>query len=397
MAKIKPSKQEREAKKSFEKNKNATKSLETESPEQLYAETIDLVQSQPGKALEKAQMLWNQVQNGSTLEKLPALGLLGEISETLGEIDNARAYFEKAVELDPEGKESNLMEGGAEKFLWLAQLCEQGGKASIGWFERGVRVLEREIAALGDGATTGLDRESLLVLRVDKQKKLADALCGMVEVYMTDLSWEEDAESRCENLITKAIAVEDEPSPGVLQTLASVRLSQQREDDARSALIRSIQSWKHLDPEDPGVPDFATRISLCRLLMEAEMERDAMHVITRLVDEDDESVEAWYLGGWCQYLIAEKLQSNGKTEEQSRRQAALKGSRHFLKKSLKLYSQLSYEDEQLFAHAKELVSKLDEILGPEAEHTDGSAEDEEWENWDGFSSSDDEDEEMVDG
>lgn len=401
MAKTKPSKPSKQAKKMA--NGHAKPK---ETPEQLYASAIEYVeQSQPDEALKSAKKLWQQVQNGSVTEALPALNLLGEISVELGDVEGARAYFEQAVVLDPEGKVPEAMGGGAEKFLWLAQLCEEGGKASVQWFEKGANALQAEIEAIEAGKVPDLDEESLLLMRVEKKRKLANALCGIVEVYMTDLSWEDDAEARCETLVTQAMTVEDETSPEVLQTLASVRLSQERKEDAQSALARSIQTWKDLDPEDPAVPDFATRISLARLLMEAEMESEAMAVLQRLVTDDDQSVEAWYLGGWCQHLIAEKMKaagqqaaSNGSAATEGL-ESALKGSRNWLKMALRLYKQLDYEDDRLYEHAQELVADLDATLGPEEKDAEGGGEDE-WEEWDGIEDQDgeheDEDEEMKD-
>ena len=377
-----------------------------ETPEELYAAALDLVeQSQPDDALKKAQKLWQKVQDRGVAECLPALNLLGDINVELGNIDAAKRYFEQAVALDPEGRVPETMGGGAEKFLWLAQLCEEGGKQSVDWFERGAKALQIEIAALENDGSAALNEETVLFMRMEKKRKLANALCGIVEVYMTDLSWEDDAEARCENLITEAVAVEDETSPEVLQTLASVRLSQQRKEDAQAALKRSIDTWKDLEPEDTGVPDFATRISLARLLMEAEMESEAMEVLNRLVQEDDQSVEAWYLGGWCQYLMGESERSTmdqaekGNDCESDRTQtieATLKGSRHWLRMSMKLYQLQDYEDERLYEHAQELVASLDTVLGPEDEQADGR-EDDYGDEWDGIEDDDDEsDEEMKD-
>ncbi|RMZ14575.1 hypothetical protein D0860_02052 [Hortaea werneckii] len=382
---------------------------QNETPEQLYASAIDLVeQSQPEDALRQAKKLWSQCQNGLITEQLPALNLLGEISVELGDVDSAKQYFEQAVVLDPEGKVPEAMGGGAEKFLWLAQLCEEGGKASVQWFEKGAAALQGEIEALETGNMPGMDEEGMLMLRVEKKRKLANALCGIVEVYMTDLSWEDDAEARCEALVTQAMTVEDETSPEVLQTLASVRLSQERKEDAQSALTRSLATWRHLDPEDPAIPDFANRIALSRLLMEAEMEREAMFVLQRLVTDDDQSVEAWYLGGWCQNLIAEKLTAAGLStdtpangvDEENELLIALKGSRNWLKMALRLYDLLEYEDDRLCEHAKELVAALDRDLGPEAKDA-GAGEEDEWEEWDGIDEDqdqdlEDEDEEMKD-
>lgn len=410
MAKTKATKQQKGDQKLAKKMANGNVKPK-ETPEQLYASAIDFVeQSQPDQALKQAEKLWTQVQNGSVTEALPALNLLGEISVELGDADAARGYFEKAVALDPEGQVPETMGGGAEKFLWLAQLCEEGGKASVGWFERGAKALQIEIAAIENGQVPGMSEDDLLMMRVEKKRKLANALCGIVEVYMTDLSWEEDAEARCESLVTQAMTVEDETSPEVLQTLASVRLSQERKDDAQSALTRSLQIWKSLEPEDPAIPDFATRVSLARLLMEGEMEEDAMWVLQRLVADDDRSIEAWYLGGWCQHLIAEKFRTasdfapNGDTNMDAKEpdsvDVATKGSRNWLKMALKLYAQLDYEDERLFEHAKELVAGLDMVLGPEEKDAEGGDDGDEWEEWDGIEDGEagdaDEDEEMKD-
>jgi predicted Zn-dependent protease len=384
------------------------------SPEELYASALQLVeQSQPEEALKVAKQLWAQVQDHGVNEALPAVNLLGEICIELGAVDSAREYFEIAVQRDPEGKVPEALGGGAEKFLWLAQLCEDGGKQSVEWFERGAKALQLEITALETGQIPGLDEETVLLMRVDKKRKLANALCGIVEVYMTDLSWEEDAEARCESLVTEAMAVEDETSPEVLQTLASVRLSQERKEDARSALQRSLATWMDLEPEDPAVPDFATKISLSRLLMEAEMEKEAMDVLHRLVQEDDQSVEAWYLGGWCQNLISER-NSNKATSNDSamdtgvgntapanpeQLQLVMKASRRWLKTSLKLYKQQDYEDDRLFDHATELVASLDTVLGPEEAQAEDGAEPEWEDEWDGIeddAEESDEDEHMQD-
>ena len=405
MAKTKFGNKQRQAKKQAEKMANGhTK----ETPQELYAAALTLVeQSQPDAALKKAQKLWMQVQDRGAAEALPTLNLLGEISVELGDGEGAKGYFEKAVELDPDDEVPEAMGGGAEKFLWLAQLCEEGGRQSVEWFERGARALQAELAALGGGVFAELDEETLPIMRMEKKRKLANALCGIVEVYMTDLSWEDEAEARCENLITEALTVEDETSPEVLQTLASVRLSQERKEDAQAALRCSIESWTDLDPEDEAVPDFATRISLARLLMEAEMEIEAMDVLSRLIQEDDQSVEAWYLGGWCQYLISQRekatlggdgsttLQNGSKSDATQAVGATMKGSRRWLKQSIRLYELLDYEDDRLFDHARELVTSLDTVLGPGDEQARGGGEEES--EWEGIEDNSEEgDEEMKD-
>lgn len=175
-------------------------------------------------------------------------------------------------------------------------------------------------------------------------------------------SLEPNAESNCERLIGRALLISDPPQASVLQTWASVLLSQSRSEDAQSALERSLDRWKELPPNHPDVPDFPTRISLARLLMEAEMEEVALEVVERLVGEDDESVEAWYLGGWCLWLMGNK---QGNAEDADDRKSLLLSSREWLRNCLKLYDLLEYEDDRLRDHAVELVQGLDKELGDE--------------------------------
>jgi hypothetical protein len=168
--------------------------------------------------------------------------------------------------------------------------------------------------------------------------------------------------------------------------------------------------WQDLEPEDPAVPDFATKISLSRLLMEAELNTDAWKVLNRLIQEDDQSVEAWYLGGWCQYLVAEDYE-NGigiksaagtdaptlTVEEQSQRlaQAAFKGSRRWLQSAQKLFKIQDYEDDRLLAHVQELLVKLDEKLGPAEGKGNGDGEEESEDDWEGITDEEGDDDDQL--
>ncbi|KAF2495793.1 TPR domain-containing protein [Lophium mytilinum] len=386
MAKTKPQDRSKRSRKTT--NGTSKKEKPSASPTTLLAEaTAALQTSQPELALNSAQRALSILQPTSTptIASLPALTLLGEINVELGEVDTARELFVRAAALDPEGAVVEAQGGGAEKFLWLAQLCEEGGAESVGWFEKGAVALRRELGELE--GKRGKEVEEVVE---EKKRKLADALCGVAEVYMTDLSWEEDAEARCEALVTEALMVAPN-NPEALQTLASVRISQMRLEDARAALTRSLDVWKDLEPEDPKVPEFPTKISLARLLMEAEMEDEAIEVLERLVGEDDGSVEAWYLGGWCLHLMGEKRKTAAESDEEKKTATSvMRASMNWLQNSLKLFRLLDYEDERLKEHAEELVQELEKTLGPYVEGEDGD-EEEGWEDDDGS-----DDEEMDD-
>ena len=360
------------------------------SPEVILLEAATILQQGD---ITGAAKLATQALNLVDIESedaLPTLNLLGETHVELGEIDAARQYFLQAAVIDKNGAIAEDVGGGAEKFLWLAQLSEEGGDDSVGWFEKGAMSLRIQIQALLDRKK--LDADALAMLE-EKRRKLAVALCGIVEVYMTDLSWEEDAEQKCEAFVTEATMV----APGFAepwQTLANVRISQSRLEDAQAALRRSLDLWKDLPPENEAVPDFPTRVSLARLLMESDMDVEAIEVLERLVSEDDSSVEVWYLGGWGLYVLGEK-QKNGDEKVENEDGESWKiswiSSRQWLNHSLRLFQQQDYEDERLGEHAKELLALLNAELGSHG--ANGDEEDgEEWEDHDGGS----DDEEMAD-
>ncbi|RVD84344.1 uncharacterized protein DFL_006096 [Arthrobotrys flagrans] len=311
---------------------------------------------------------------------LKALELAGEINVELEDVDTAIRCFGTAAELDPEGEGS-----GAEKFLWLAQICVEGGEVAIGWYEKAVGYLRKVAAVAGE-----------------EKEKLCSALCGMAEIYMTDLCMKPDAESRCETYITEALLVSPS-SPEALSTLASIRISQSKPDDARAALARSLEVWKGLEPGDDRIPAYPFRLSFTRLLIECEMYEEAMDVLEGLQQEDDQMVDLWYIGGWCLFLIGSKLKekegklqvSNGEdVEDWTDTWAA---ARDWLWNCEKLYKAFEWEDEGIKEHASELLASIAKEIGDakpedreaEEEGDDGEEGDGEWED-------DDEDEEMKD-
>lgn len=288
-----------------------------------------------------------------------AVVLVAEIHLALGDGAKATSHFEAAVKLDPNGALVS-----ADPYLYLAQLCEEGGEKSIAYFEKGCEVLRNEIEVLSDTLQQG-DEEGVLIVKM-KQAKLAEGLCGMAEIYMTDLSFGDDAEAKAEGYVTEAVAVcPDELAAGTLQVFASVRISQERMDEAREALRRSLAVWKDIPPEveSESRPDFATRVSASRLLMEVDLLPEAMSVIEGLIRDDDESVESWYYGGWCQMLMSQQGSNQTETKEKAKT---------WLDNCLRLYQMQDYEDDRLRDHALELKQGLMKDLGIE--------DDDDWED-----------------
>lgn len=370
------------------RNQNPKKPVEvpTKTPKQLLAEATAALQT--GDAGSAATLARDALTAAGEDNKrtAAAYNLLGDIHVELGDIDLARDYFTKAAARDEDGSLPEDLGGGPDKFLWLAQLSEDGGADSVRWFERGATCLRNQIQTLTDAIAEAQRKkvksvEAALSVQADeKKRKLAETLCAVCEVYMTDLSWEEDAEQRCEALITEATILSPD-FPDAWQTVANVRVSQSRVEDARAALERSMELWVDLPPEDPGVPDFPTRVGLARLLMECEMEAEAVEVADRLTTDDDESVESWYLGGFGHYTLGEK--SKAESEESWKREWVF--ARQWLTQCLKLFEAQEYEDERLGEHAKDLLATVNAAVGDLPD-----IEEEDWED----AGDEDEDEEM---
>lgn len=234
---------------------------------------------------------------------LQALEQLAEIHVELGDTAAAHELYARAAALDPAGAPERAGGSGPDKFLWLAQLSPAGGAEAVSWYERGAASLRALIAAPPPSSTPP-DEHAL-------QAKLVSALCGLAELYLSDLCMEPDAEARCEAYVAEALLVAP-ASPEALQTLASVRISQQRMPDAVAALDRALAALSGLPASD--TPSYATRIALARLLIECARYEPALALLESLQAEHDQLPDLWYLGGWTLFLLGEAEDPAGRAE-----------------------------------------------------------------------------------
>jgi len=318
MAKTKPSNKDKKKSKSrkreksllhstggLSRNPHAAASLPTpaESPSTLLAAATALLHTS-NEPVEALTLAAKALQQSPT--SLAALELLGEIYVELGNVEKAYTLYSRAAALDPSGAHESAGGSGPEKFLWLAQLSPEGGADAVGWYEKGVSVLQELIGARDSGSAGAEDaRAHGDLAERGLERKLVSALCGLAEIYMSDLCMEADAEARCESYVTTALLAAPD-SAEALQTLASVRISQQRLPDAVAALERAVAVWKELSPESPDMPSYAARITQARLLIETEQYETAVEVLERLQAEDDQLPDLWYLGGWTLFLLGER-------------------------------------------------------------------------------------------
>jgi hypothetical protein len=139
----------------------------------------------------------------------------------------------------------------------------------------------------------------------------------MAELYLTDLCMEADAEQQCERLLE--MALKHSPlSPEAHQVLASVRISQQRNQDAVALLLRSIELWRPARARDAegtaivpeaeaAVPSYDFRMTTCQLLLELGQYPIAVEVLEDLLEEDDEIIEVVYMAALANSHVDDSL------------------------------------------------------------------------------------------
>lgn len=124
-------------------------------------------------------------------------------------------------------------------------------------------------------------------------------------------SFDPGASSTCDALLSRALEI-DPRNLETLQTLASVRLSQEKSDEA----VQALRAFPL--PDDPAIDPQAhiasllnalpvpTRIARAKLLLECSEYSNALSVLEGVLATDDTNVEGWYLMGWAWWLVAER-------------------------------------------------------------------------------------------
>ena len=78
------------------------------------------------------------------------------------------------------------------------------------------------------------------------------------------------------------------------QTLASLRISQKRIEDAKVHLQRVVEALSRIEYEE-DLPPYEARVITARLLIDVGAEDIAVQLLEHLLKENDEIVETWLL------------------------------------------------------------------------------------------------------
>jgi hypothetical protein len=86
-------------------------------------------------------------------------------------------------------------------------------------------------------------------------------------------------------------------------------------EGSRLWFVSSLPHLAHLTEraDDLRVPPQETRLAFVKLCLELELFNPALLVLQGVMAGDDQDVEAWYLEGWCFFLMAEQARESGGT------------------------------------------------------------------------------------
>lgn len=242
------------------------------------------------------------------------LTLLAEAFMEGSELESAFEVLNRAVEIDPTG------ELGTEKFFYLGQII--GGQEGVRLLKVGIERLHSRLELVG---TEAAKADPLITEIMVSQKtveaavaymveKINHALLACVEIWMTDLCMETEAESECETLIQYALTFQP-TNPENWSTLGSIRISQQRNDEAKVALTKAwelFEARKTLLEDNEGDHVEYTELvqpllALAHHLLNVFELELASSAASAVQDIDDSNLESYYLEAFACYLQVKRL------------------------------------------------------------------------------------------
>lgn len=274
-----------------------------------------LQSSQETKAME---LLAPEVAKNQDNPKL--LEVFGECLLEANDVESAYNVLEKAISLDPEG---NL---GVDKFLYLGQII--GGNDGISHINVALAKLQEQLQKVVDN----LGAEDPVLVELAKLypssedlaghliKKLNQGIFAEIEIWMTDLCMEPEAEEQCDKLISHSLAL-DETNPEALSLLASIRISQQKNEEAQEALLKSWELFQEkkaaleegqrkedgVDASLEYVELVQPLLQLARFAIELAMYEAAPSIAAAVAEINENALEAYYYEALAHLLRAKQV------------------------------------------------------------------------------------------
>ncbi|KAG6373495.1 TPR-like protein [Boletus reticuloceps] len=337
-------------------------------------------------------------EDATSTEKSQAREMLAVTLLETGDVDSAKEIFLTLVPPHPEAPSPPP----PSAYLYLAQLTDDDPHAALAHYQSAIDLLQTQLK--GKSISTGNTPEDDDDAEI--KGNIVRAYLGMIEIWMDpeyDLwqapfffssqsssssltpssvlgSVDPAASTTCDALLSHALQI-DPQHLEALQTLASVRLSQEKPDEALLAL-RTFPSPPVQDDSDAATADprshahllldalpIQTRIARAKLLLECGAYPDALSILEGVVATDDTIIEGWYLMGWTWWLLAERKKEDDVAatvgpDEDGRElewQDMARDARDCLETCQTLHASQGHPDIPLVEHVKELISSLDAL------------------------------------
>ncbi|EMG46098.1 hypothetical protein G210_3670 [Candida maltosa Xu316] len=266
--------------------------------------------SQPEKALEILLPFLE-----SEKETVEYLSILGETFLENNELEKAYETLSRACELDPE------CDKGFEKFLYLGQII--GGEDGLNY----INIALNKLSTLLNSEDNTKQHDKSFIIN-----KLNSGIFSEIEIWMTDLCMEEEAENKCNELIEHSLGL-DNNNPEAYSLLSSIRISQQRDQEAIEALNKSWELFQlkktRLEemankkptgdkPEDDEEQDsfeigmeyvelIQPLITLSRYAIELEQYDQAIQISLNIQDINDNILDAYYIESLANIFKCKKI------------------------------------------------------------------------------------------
>ncbi|KAF8273234.1 hypothetical protein EI94DRAFT_1769314 [Lactarius quietus] len=300
--------------------------------------------------------------------------MLGVVQLETGLLDAAKQTFLSFLPPNPSAPSPTP----PSAHLYLAQLSDNDPQMALKHFSAAVDIMMLQLKGKERATNVTLTNSD----EEETKRSIVRALIGQVEIWMDpayDLCFDPAAESNCEELLKAALQVDPENTEA-LQSLASVRMSQQRPEEAKGILEKAWSTWQDLEADDPRLPPPASRLNLTKLFLELSLFTPALMVLQGIMASDDEEVEAWYLEGWCFFLMSEQAREQGGKLEELTWEELARDSRDCLETCKMLHVNQEHPDLPIREHVQELISKLEELGVKPSPEGDGQDDDEDWED-----------------
>lgn len=257
-------------------------------------------------------------------ENVPLLQVFGEALLEANDVETAYNVLQKAIDLDPEATQ------GVEKFLYLGQII--GGSDGCNLINVAINTLNDQLQKLMSEDTTEAENDTSLKelaklyntpesLKTYLISKINQAIFAEIEIWMTDLCMEPEAEEQCDQLISHSLNLDPE-NPEALSLLALIRISQQRQSEAEEALQKSwdlfSQKKQYLEVQQSKEGEEASfeyieltqpLLSLARFAVELAMYELAPQIAVAISEINDNCLDCFYIEGLAYVLKAKQLYS----------------------------------------------------------------------------------------